>query len=137
MASLVTYGTVTEWGVSESKMDPNILADSFSLDISTKSHVVTDKQGKNVGWIGYDQSASFSLSGRVLATQGSAPATVMTNLALSSLSVAMTYFSAGMGSLTSSSLTAVCEGVSYSTSAESPVSLTYSGTIYTFAPTAD
>ena len=134
MASLVTYGTVTKWGVEESNQDTNILADSFSLDISTKSHVVTDKQGKNVGWIGYDQSASFSLSGRVLSVENSPAATVMTNLALSSLSVAMTYFSSGLGSLTTSSLTSVCDSVSYSTSAESPVSLTYSGTIYTFAP---
>ena len=133
MASLVTYGTVTQWGVSESNQDSNILADSFSFDISTKSHVVTDKQGKNVGWIGYDQSASFSLSGRLLSSQASPPAVVMTNLALSSLSVTGNYFN---GNIAVNALTAVCEGVSYSSSAESPVSITYSGTIYTFASEA-
>lgn len=131
MASLVTYGTVTKWGVEESNQDSNILADSFSFDISTKSHVVTDKQGKNVGWIGYDQSASFSLSGRLLASPASPPPVAMTSLALSSLTVTTTYFN---GNVTHDNLTAVCEGISYSTSAEAPVSLTYSGTIYTFAP---
>lgn len=132
MASLVTYGTVTKWGVEESCQDSNILADSFSFDLSTKNHVVTDKQGKNVGWIGYDQSASFSLSGRVLSLENSPPAMVMGKLALSSMSVANNYFS---GAITpdANSYTVVTEGVSYSTSAESPVSLTYSGTIYNFA----
>ena len=130
MASLVTYGTVTEWGVAESFQDSNILADSFSFDISTKNHVVTDKQGKNVGWIGYDQSAAFSLSGRVLASQASPPPMVMGKLALSSLSVAVTYFT---GNVASSALTAVCEGISYSTASESSASITYSGTIYNFS----
>lgn len=131
MASLVTYGTVTGWGVAESVQDPNILADSFSFDISTKNHVVTDKQGKNVGWIGYDQSASFSLSGRVIAAEGPPPAMAMSKLALSSITVANHYFNSGLSS--PSAYTAVCEGVSYSTSAESPVSITYSGTIYNFS----
>lgn len=132
MASLVTYGTVTEWGVSESVQDSNILADSFSFDISTKNHVVTDKNGKNVGWIGYDQSASFSLSGRVLASAGGPPPMVMGKLALSSLTLASAYFNSTISSGVDA-YTAVCEGTSYSTSAESPVSITYSGTIYNFS----
>lgn len=131
MASLVTYGTVTKWGVEETNQDSNILADSFSFDISSKNHVVTDKRGKNVGWIGYDQSASFSLSGRVLSSEGSPPAMLMTALALSSINVANNYFNSGLSS--PSAYTAVCEGISYSTSAESPVSITYSGTIYNFS----
>lgn len=135
MASLVTYGTVTEWGISESVLDSTLLADSFSYDVSTKNHVVTDKNGKNVGWIGYDQSASFSLSGRRLQGQqlGGTGKEVASLLALSSISGGVPAFTSEL-SPGLDAFTAVIEGVSYSSAAESAVSLTFSGTIYNFAP---
>lgn len=134
MASLVTYGTVTEWGISESSLDSTLLADSFSYDVSTKNHVVTDKNGKNVGWIGYDQSASFSLSGRLLKGQtlGGTGKEVASLLALSSVSGGIACFNSSLSSGLDA-FTAICEGISYSSAAESAVSLTFSGTVYNFS----
>lgn len=135
MASLVTYGIVTQWGVVESALDSTLLVDSFNYDVSTKNHVVTDKNGKNVGWIGYDQSASFSISGRLLANVAGDGVQAASILALTSISGGVKGFNSNLSSGLDA-ITAVVEGVSYSSAAESAVSLTYSGTVYNFAHTS-
>ena len=135
MASLVTYGTVVEWGVDEPGLT-GVLVDSLNVDVSTKNHVVTDSFGKNVGWIGYDQSASFSISCRPIVggNQGSvARLGVVGNLISLSATDAnnMAWNSTLSPGLTAA--TSIIENLSVSYGAESAMTHTASGTVYNFA----
>ena len=135
MASLVTYGTVVEWGVNEPGLT-GVLVDSLNVDVSTKNHVVTDSFGKNVGWIGYDQSASFSISCRPIAG-GSTPPAERLGVVGNLISISAT---AGNNMAWNSTLspgldasTSIIENFSVSYGAESAMTLNASGTVYNFA----
>lgn len=135
MASLVTYGTVVEWGVNEPGLT-GVLVDSLNVDISTKNHVVTDSFGKNVGWIGYDQSASFSISCRPIGGDSTSPVERL-GVVGDLISISATAGSRMAWNTTLSpgidAATSIIENLSVSYGAESAMTLTASGTVYNFA----
>lgn len=141
MASLVTYGTVVEWGVNEPGLT-GVLVDSLNVDVSTKNHVVTDSFGKNVGWIGYDQSASFSISCRPIAGSSAGPGGSTGPVERLGVVGDLISLSATAGSRMAwnqnlspglDAATSIIETLSVSYGAESAMTLNASGTVYNFA----
>jgi hypothetical protein len=134
MANIVELGTVTNWGVTETAFTGVLLVDSLSIDNTVKNHVVTNEFGQNVGWIGYDQSASFSLSARPIKGQtvNYELASIVTLNSFESYNMFNTGIAAG-----ADARTAIVESVSFSQTAEAAQSLDFSGTIYNFATSAE
>lgn len=134
MANIVEKGTVVNWGVTETAFTGVLLVDSLNIDNSLKTHVVTNEFGQNVGWIGYDQSASFSLSARPIKGQ-----TVNYELAslvtLNSFETYNMFNDAISGG--ASARTSIIESVSFAQSAEAAQTLDFSGTIYNFTTAAE
>lgn len=133
MATLVEKGTVINWGVTETEFSGVLLVDSLSFDNSLKTHVVTNEFGQNVGWIGYDQSASFSLSARPIKGQ-SVSYSLASIVTLNSFE-SYNMFNANIAGGTTAR-TSIVESVSFSQSAEAAQTLDFSGTVYNFADTA-
>lgn len=134
MANIVEFGTVVNWGVSETAFSGVLLVDSLSIDPTVKNHVVTNEAGQNVGWIGYDQSASFSLSARPIKGQ-TLDYSLASTLTLNSIAE-HNMFNANIAA-GAEARTAVIESASYSQSAEAAQTLSLSGTIYNFASASE
>jgi hypothetical protein len=134
MANIVEKGTVVNWGVTETAFTGVLLVDSLSIDNSLKTHVVTNEFGQNVGWIGYDQSASFSLSARPIKGQtvNYQLASIVTLNSFENYNMFNAEISAG-----STARTAIVENVSFSQSAEAAQTLDFSGTVYNFSTAAE
>lgn len=130
MANIVEKGTVINWGVTETEFSGVLLVDSLNFDNSLKTHVVTNEFGQNVGWIGYDQSASFSLSARPIKGQtvSYSLASIVTLNSFESYNMFNADIAAG-----TTARTAIVESVSFAQSAEAAQTLDFSGTVYNFA----
>lgn len=134
MANIVEKGTVVNWGVTETAFTGVLLVDSLNIDYSLKTHVVTNGFGQNVGWIGYDQSASFSLSARPIKGQqvNYQLASIVTLNSFESYYMFNQDISAG-----ANAQTAIVENVNFSQTAEAAQTLDFSGTIYNFSTSAE
>lgn len=130
MATIIEKGTVVNWGVTDATYSGVLLVDSLSFDNSVKTHVVTNELGQDVGWIGYGQSASFSLSARPIKGQ-TVSYTLATIASLNSFE-SCNLFNDDIGA-GASARTAIIEGGSFSQSAEAAQSVDLSGTVYNFS----
>ena len=129
MATIVEKGQLINWGVTENAFAGVLLVDSGNVDNSLKTHVVTNELGQAVGWIGYDQSASFSVDSRPLKGQ-KIDYTLASVITLNSFEAASRFNENIAGG--ASAQTAIVENASYSQSAEAAQTLSLSGTIYNF-----
>lgn len=133
MANIVEKGTVVNWGVTDATYSGVLLVDSLSFDNSVKSHVVTNEFGQDVGWIGYAQSASFSLSARPI--KGQAVSYTLATIATLNSFESCNLFNDDIGA-GDDARTAIVEGGSFSQSAESAQTVDLSGNVYNFSVTA-
>lgn len=66
MANIIRHGKTPLWGVKEHQID-GVIIDSYNESIEIKDYEQTDEKGAVCGYLVYDQTKNFDMSGTLIA----------------------------------------------------------------------
>ena len=69
MASILRHGKTPKWGVGEHSI-LGVIIDSYNQGIEIKDYEQTDENGAVCGYLVYDQTKTFDMSGTLLSNEG-------------------------------------------------------------------
>lgn len=132
MATLITYGSVPEWGIATAEDSALLLT---SLDITTTAsgeYLQQNLQGQTSGVILYDQTASFSMSGALV--NGGTLATTLAGAVTLNNFANTNDFVTGLGAGdTAADRTSICKEIKRTLSNTAAVQIDITGNVYNFA----
>lgn len=154
MANVMRYGQTPQWGVYNSDDlvgTGGIILDAYNYSVEVKEYEQLDETGKVVGWMAYDQTVNFDMSGTLLYQYSSGGEDVPWTCA-SALSSAFSVncrhgvakaFSGvaihtklgGVNTKLTNPTTAIVKNFSVNTSQGAAATFSLSGTIYDFSYT--
>lgn len=67
MAKILTHGKTPLWGVNEHQIE-GVIIDSYNESLEIKDYEQTDEKGAVCGYLIYDQTKSFDMSGTLINT---------------------------------------------------------------------
>ena len=68
MAKILTFGNAPLWGVNKHQIN-GVIIDSYNESVEIKDYEQTDEKGAVCGYLIYDQTKSFDMSGTLLANK--------------------------------------------------------------------
>ena len=69
MANVMRYGQTPQWGVynhDDLAGTDGIILDAYNYSVEVKEYEQLDETGRVVGWMAYDQTVNFDMSGTLL-----------------------------------------------------------------------
>lgn len=149
MAQVMRHGKTPLWGVYDQDMKPQnqgIILDSYNYSVEVKDYEQLDEAGRVVGYMAYDQTVNFDISGTILhaglineETNGTYPPCVVNfqvncNKGVGNTveQVAIHNALGGVNTKITKPSTAIVKSYSVNTSQGSAATFSLSGTIYDF-----
>ena len=129
MAGLITSGRTPKWGVNEHSID-GVIIDSYNESLEIKDYEQTDEKGAVVGYLVYDQTKSFDLSGTILQTTNSFTSKIKVGTCVANAISALSFGSDGVNCSINTPNYPVLKSISFSQSAGGAQTFNASGTIY-------
>lgn len=148
MANILRQGKTPYWGTwkSERNFDwrDSVIIDSFNSNVEIKDYEQTDENGAVCGYLIYDQTVGFDMSGTLLTGQclstlrigDTVQLTCNTQLSLLPFigynSTCEIYYSTGINEEINTPTIAIVKNISFNTSAGGAATFSLSGTAYSF-----
>lgn len=155
MANVIRYGQTPQWGVynhDDLAGTDGIILDAYNYSVEVKEYEQLDETGKVVGWMAYDQTVNFDMSGTLLYQYSNGgdgdPAWTCTTALSTAFSVncrngvaqafsgvAIHTKLGGVNTALTNPTTAIVKNFSVNTSQGAAATFSLSGTIYDFSYT--
>lgn len=144
MANVMRHGQTPWWGVYNQDNlagTEGIILDAYNYSVEVKEYEQLDETGKVVGWMAYDQTVNFDMSGTLLVTASCNNFTeAWSDLAdYRSMTVAKAFSGVaihtrlgGVNTTLTNPTTAIVKNYSVNTSQGAAATFSLSGTIYDF-----
>lgn len=130
MANIIKYGKTPKWGINKITELNGLILDSYSESVEIKDYEQTDENGAVCGYLIYDQTRSFDMSGTLLADEGLTCHMVIGKCINSVITGIFGSMGANDGINNPSS--AILKSISFSANAGGAQTFSASGTIYDF-----
>lgn len=133
MANIIPHGKAPLWGVKEHQIN-GVIIDSYNESIEIKDYEQTDEKGAVCGYLIYDQTKSFDMSGTLIniLDPSSLNQDFKIGQCVDGLINSLSFGSLGMNSNISTPTFAILKSLSFSQSAGGAQTFNASGTIYDF-----
>lgn len=132
MANIITHGKTPKWGIEKNTHLTGVILDSYNESVEIKDYEQTDEKGAVCGYLVYDQTRSFDMSGTLIAGKN-LPTCLVAGNSIECL-VRHEYFSNfGHNCELNSPRSAILKNISFSANAGGAQTFSASGTIYDFS----
>lgn len=134
MANIIRQGKTPKWGVGSHNIEGAII-DSYNQGIEIKDYEQTDEQGAVCGYLVYDQTITFDISGTILHNENDSSSF---NSGVFTVGSTVNNFISGLTSIYGVNCSinhptkAIVKSLSFSQSAGGAQTFSASGTIYDF-----
>ena len=134
MANIIKHGKTPKWGINKNTALKGVILDSYNESVEIKDYEQTDEKGAVCGYLIYDQTKSFDMSGTLLADES-----LICHMAIGKCVNSMINIDAsgifdtmGTNDGINNPSTAILKSISFSASAGGAQTFSASGTIYDF-----
>jgi hypothetical protein len=132
MAKILTQGKTPLWGVKEHQLD-GVIIDSYNESLEIKDYEQTDEKGAVCGYLIYDQTKSFDMSGTLLKPiETPLNGDFQIGKCVSGLIHSLTFCTLGMNCSINTPTVPILKSLSFSQSAGGAQTFNASGTFYDF-----
>lgn len=131
MATIIRHGKTPKWGVGKLQIE-GVIIDSYNESVEIKDYEQTDEKGAVCGYLVYDQTKSFDISGTILSDgSGLMDGGFYVGHCVSNLISGLTS-NDGINCTINTPKNSILKSISFSQSAGGAQTFTASGTIYDF-----